>query len=160
MMFACEPEETSELVAIARRTAVFKPHELEALGEVLTDYHDINHTFGHEAWSLRQGLQTRGFVYFAPTAMTDRTWELWWIAVDPAYQGQGLGRALLEFVESRVRAAGGRLLLIETSSTPLYEPTRAFYLKEGYASVACIPDFYADGDGKSIFSKRIAPVLS
>jgi ribosomal protein S18 acetylase RimI-like enzyme len=55
-----------------------------------------------------------------------------------------------------VRGRDGRLLLIETSSTAAYHPTRQFYLKNGYTIVAEIPDFYADGDGKVIYSKRMA----
>ncbi|HJZ55329.1 MAG TPA: hypothetical protein VKE74_10240 [Gemmataceae bacterium] len=73
-------------------------------------------------------------------------------------QGRGLGGRLLEFVEDDVRQLSGRLLLIETSSTPHYEPTRRFYRKYDYTLAATIPDYYADGDGMAVFSKRIAPV--
>ena len=48
----------------------------------------------------------------------------------------------------------GRLLLIETSTTAAYDPTRGFYLARGYDQVAVIPHFYADDDGKAIFAKR------
>ncbi|HEY3787759.1 MAG TPA: GNAT family N-acetyltransferase, partial [Urbifossiella sp.] len=70
-------------------------------------------------------------------------------------QGRGLGRQLLEFVEADIRARGGRLLLIETSSMPRYEPTREFYRKRGYGIAAQIPDYYTDGDGLVIYSKRL-----
>lgn len=153
------PADTPALLAIATATGVFKPHEIEALEEVLDDYHDVNHTYGHQAHTWVEGDQVIGFVYFAPTAMTDRTWELWWIAVDPTRQGSGLGSRMLELVESAVLSETGRLLLIETSSTPLYEPTRRFYLRHDYVEAARIPDFYADGDGKVIFWKRLNPVV-
>jgi ribosomal protein S18 acetylase RimI-like enzyme len=151
------PDDTPALVALAAATGVFKPHELDALTEVLDDYHDANHAYRHRAWvtDAPDGSGPLGFVYFAPTAMTDRTWELWWIAVDPTRQRGGLGGDLLRFVEAEVTKARGRLLLIETSSTPAYHPTRQFYLKHAYSQVAEIPDFYADGDGKVIFSKRL-----
>ena len=46
---------------------------------------------------------------------------------------------------------------METSTTAHYEPTRKFYLKYGYALAGSVPDFYADGDGMAIFTKRLAP---
>jgi ribosomal protein S18 acetylase RimI-like enzyme len=85
-------------------------------------------------------------------------WQLWWIGVSPERQGRGIGDQLLRFVEGRVREAGGKLLLIETSSTPALEPTRQFYAKRGYAECGTIPDFYGDGDGKVIYMKRVSPV--
>jgi hypothetical protein len=62
---------------------------------------------------------------------------------------------LLAFVEADVREQGGRLLIVETSSTPHYEPTRRFYLKYGYTHAATVPDFYSDGDGMAVFTKRL-----
>jgi ribosomal protein S18 acetylase RimI-like enzyme len=154
MLRPAAPADSPALVEIAAATAVFKPHELVALQEVLDDYHAANSGYGHRAVVWDAG-GVGGFAYFAPTAMTDRTWELWWIAVAPAGQGRGLGGTLLGHAEAEARAAGGRLLLIETSSTPPYVPTRGFYLRHGYALAAQIPDFYADGDDKVIFSKRL-----
>lgn len=156
MLRPTTPADTDALVSLAEETGVFKPLEIEALREVLDDYHAVNHTYGHRAVTWDTGSPD-GFAYFAPTAMTDRTWELWWIAVEPGRQGQGLGGKLLEFVESEVRAAGGRILLIETSSLPHYLPTRNFYLKHGYEQSGGIPDFYADGDDKVVFSKKMEP---
>jgi len=63
---------------------------------------------------------------------------------------------LLGFVEGHVRAAGGRLLVIESSSQPTFDPVRRFYSKRGYVECGRVPDFYADGDGKVIVAKRLA----
>jgi ribosomal protein S18 acetylase RimI-like enzyme len=133
---------------------VFKPHEIEALGEVLDDYHAANRDYGHRAVTAEVDGVIVGFAYLAPAAMTDRTWELWWIAVDPARQGEGHGLRLLKHAEQLARESDARLLLIETSDTPLYEPTRGFYRKAGYTHAATVPDYYADGDGKVIYAKR------
>jgi ribosomal protein S18 acetylase RimI-like enzyme len=155
MLRPAAPADTTALVPLAAATGVFKPHEIDALQEVLDDYHEVNNTYGHRAVVWEEDRQPLGFVYYAPTAMTDRTWELWWIAVAPDRQGAGLGGRLLAFVEDEVRRAGGRLLFIETSSTPAYHPTRGFYLKHGYAVAATLSDFYADGDDKVVYSKRM-----
>jgi hypothetical protein len=52
--------------------------------------------------------------------------------------------------------SGGRLLLIETSALPAFDSVRRFYAKRGYAEGGCIPDYYADGDGKVSYYKRTA----
>ena len=151
------PTDTPHLVALAGRTDVFKSHELAALQEVLDDYHATNFADGHRSFTAEADGRILGFVYFGPVAMTDHTWDLWWIAVDPAGQGQGVGANLMAFAEEEMRREGGRLLTLDTSSTPIYEPTRQFYLKKGYTLVATLPDYYSDGDGKCIFWKRLIP---
>ncbi len=52
------------------------------------------------------------------------------IATDPAAQGKGLGRALIEAVEARGRAAGCDTLQLATS--PHLTGTRTFYGRLGY----------------------------
>jgi GNAT superfamily N-acetyltransferase len=155
MLRPTAPADTDALIAMTVATGVFKPHEIVALTEVLDDYHATNREFGHVALTWEDVHGPTGFVYYAPTAMTDRTWELWWIVVKKELQGTGIGGQALKAVEERVRSAGGRLLLIETSSTSPYEPTRRFYVKHGYVVSAQIPDFYADGDDKVIFWKKL-----
>jgi ribosomal protein S18 acetylase RimI-like enzyme len=151
------PEDTPALLALAEETGVFQPYEIEGLSEVLADYHAREQYLGHLAYTWVEAGEPAGFVYFAPADLTDGTWDLWWIIVAKPRQGRGLGARLLGMVEEYVRGEEGRQLLIETSSLPQYEPTRRFYLKHGYAVVARIPDFYADGDDLIIFAKRITP---
>ena len=156
MLRPVTPADTEALVALTASTGVFKPLELETLREVLADYHDHDRNEGHRAfaWEEEDG-RIVGYVYHAPTPMTDRSWHLYWIAVDPSRQGRGLGGKLLAFVEGDIRERGGRLLVVETSSTPHYEPTHRFYLKHGYTLAATVPDLYADGDGMVVFTKRV-----
>ncbi len=149
------PSDTPTLVRLTDETGVFKPLEIQALHEVLDDFHASNHTFGHRAFVAEVAGEIVGYVYHAPAAMTDRTWYLYWIAVRKDRQQQGFGAQLLQFVEADIRAANGRLLLIETSSTPLYEATRRFYHKHGYEWAAQLRDFYSDGDDMIVFRKRL-----
>lgn len=143
------------LLALTEATGFFKPLEIETLEGVLIDFFDHNHHFAHRTFAWEEDGQVRGFVYYALEDMTDRTWYLWWIAVAPDQQGRGLGGKLLAFVEEDLRKIGARLLVVETSSTEHYEPTRCFYLKHGYTAAASIPDFYADGDGMAVFTKKV-----
>ena len=100
-----------------------------------------------------------GYACYGATPDTDRTWDLYWIAVDPSAQGTGSGTILLSEVERRLSGLHARMLVVETSSRSDYAPTRAFYMKRGYDEAARVRDFYAASDDRIIFTKRfpIAP---
>lgn len=98
-----------------------------------------------------------GYACYGPTLLGEGVYDLYWLAVAPDSQGCGIGGALLRAVEGAVRAAGGRMLLIETASKPSYARTRAFYEHEGYSETARVPDFYREGDDKIIYAKRFRP---
>jgi GNAT superfamily N-acetyltransferase len=155
MIRPIRPSDTPTLIEMARGTDAFKPIEIEALQEVLDDYHATKAAAGHRAVAIERDGRMLGFAYFAESAMTDRTWSLWWIVVERAMQSQGIGCQLLRYIESVVKSLSGRQLLIETSSLAKYEPTRQFYLKYGYAQAAVVKDFYADGDDLVYFAKRM-----
>src|SRR5262249_10588494 len=80
MIRPTRPEDTPVLVELARGTGVFKPMEIDALREVLDDFHGGNRIHGHISTVFEQGGQVIGFAYYAPAAMTDRMWFLYWIA--------------------------------------------------------------------------------
>ena len=149
------PTDTDPLIELTRQTGVFKPHEMQALAEVLADYFAANHKLEHHSVTYEVGGKILGFAYYAPAAMTDRTWYLYWIAVSQQTQAKGIGSALLKFVEGDIRQHRGRQLLIETSSLPHYDLTRRFYLKHAYEQAASVPDYYADGDDMVIFRKKL-----
>jgi ribosomal protein S18 acetylase RimI-like enzyme len=97
-----------------------------------------------------------GFCCYGPSMSTDRTFDLYWIAVDRAAQGSGCGSALLEEVERRLEALHARMLVVETSSRSDYTATRGFYLKRGYVEAARVREFYAPSDDRIILTKRFA----
>ena len=98
-----------------------------------------------------------GYVCFGPVPLTDSTYDLYWIAVDPRTQGRGVGRALLNWTEAEVARRRGRLILIETSSQDKYHSTVVFYERCGYELLARLVDFYRSGDDKLMFGKYLAP---
>jgi GNAT superfamily N-acetyltransferase len=160
MLRPAAPADTPALVALAVSTGLFQPHEADALlRNVLDDLHAGRLGNGHhaEVWADRDGEPPVGWVYFSPDVTANHVWVLWWIGVAPLRHGRGVGEALLAFVEAHVQNAGGRLLLIETSALPALDRSRAFYAKRGYVPCGQVPDFYADGDDKVIYVKRMAP---
>jgi ribosomal protein S18 acetylase RimI-like enzyme len=94
-----------------------------------------------------------GYACYGATPGTDRTWDLYWIAVHPEFQGSGAGSRLLQEVEHRLR--GQRLLLVETSSRTEYAATRSFYERQGYAATTVNEDYYAVGDDRIVYAKRL-----
>lgn len=97
-----------------------------------------------------------GYACWGPTPATDRTWDLYWIAVDTAAQGAGIGTVLLEEVERRLVGQRARMLIAETSSRSDYAATHGFYRRRGYTEVARVRDFYATGDDRIVFVKRFS----
>ena len=99
--------------------------------------------------------QLVGYACFGATPATDGTFDLYWLAVDPAVQGRGIGRALVRAVEEKLIGLGGRLLVVETSSRPDYESTRRFYARSGYTEAARVRDFYAPADDRILLTTRL-----
>jgi ribosomal protein S18 acetylase RimI-like enzyme len=97
-----------------------------------------------------------GFACFGPTPATDRTYDLYWIAVDRNAQGTGSGSRLLAEVERSLEALHARMLVVETSSRSDYAATREFYLRRGYVEAARVREFYAPEDDRIILTKRLA----
>lgn len=137
---------------IIRATGVFSEEEVAIALELV----DAPPSAGYRFLVAELGGRVAGYACFGATPLTAGTHDLYWIAVDPALHGNGVGGDLLLAVEAALRAEGARLLLIETASKPSYDATRAFYLARGCREVARVPDFYAPGDDKVIYARRLA----
>jgi ribosomal protein S18 acetylase RimI-like enzyme len=98
-----------------------------------------------------------GYYCVGPTPATAGTFDMYWIAVDPAVQGSGAGTRLNAHAEEHIAGHGGRLIVVETSSRAQYEPTRRFYLGRGYAETARIPGYYRPDDDLVVYCKYLTP---
>ncbi|MEO8382665.1 MAG: N-acetyltransferase [Acidobacteriota bacterium] len=146
------------LVATARFTRQEVGWAMELVDLALA--HPLKREHEYEAHVLEEAMagsehDVQGYVLFGPTPKAEGVFDLYWIAVDPARQRQGLGQILLRFVENEVRRQEGRMLLIETSSKRSYAPTVRFYLRAGYREISRIKDFYRIEDDKVVFSKDL-----
>lgn len=106
-------------------------------------------------------------------------WEVHPVAVDPAHQRQGIGRALLRDLEERVRLHGGLTLWLGTDDevdrtslggADLYPDLLAqlsairnlaghpfsFYLRCGFALAGVVPDANGLGKPDILMAKRVA----
>ncbi len=99
--------------------------------------------------------QAAGYICYGKRPLTDWTYDLYWIAVDPNIHGKGLGSRLVKHMEDDLSASGGKIILIETSGKAEYENERKFYVKNGYEVQTIIKDFYRRGDDLYIYRKYL-----
>lgn len=147
-------EDREAVLNIVRATDMFTPAEV-AVAEEQIDiylYQPAQRDYRIVVIENPSG-EVVGFLSYGPTPLTEGTYDLYWMAVDPKAQGQGYGKELVRWLEKEVQAEEGRMVVIETSSQPRYQPTRKFYQGLQYQEVARIHDFYKSGDDRIIFVK-------
>ena len=150
-----DAKDRGQLLTLVRLQKNFNDQEVEVAIEVIDDTLDPskNDYFILVAESQRQGVV--GFICYGEIPMTDRRFDLYWVAVDPALGRQGLGRQLLARMEEELSAQGPAKVYVDTSSTPGYDQARGFYEKNGYQVACVLHDFYRDGDDKVIYLKEL-----
>ena len=143
--------DTQSVREILRSTGFFSPDEIEVAEELVEDGAHMGSEY-HFFFGEENG-ETIGFTCYGPIALTRSSFDLYWIAVASSSQSKGVGHRLLKVTEDAIRSMGGTRIYIETSTRDLYEPTRAFYLSQGYKEASILADFYAPGDGKATYVK-------
>jgi ribosomal protein S18 acetylase RimI-like enzyme len=163
------PRHRSDIETIVRATGVFSDEEigvaLELFDEAIAGSGNASEPAGNrEPTAVNQDYEFLGafaadrlvgYACFGPTPSTDRTFDLYWIAVHPDAQRTGAGAALMNEVERRLESLRARLLVVETSSREDYTHTRRFYHKRGYTENARLRDFHAPGDDRVILTRRL-----
>jgi aminoglycoside 6'-N-acetyltransferase I len=97
-----------------------------------------------------------GYVCVGPRPLTNGTYDLYWIAVNPNVQSKGIGSRLIAYIENYLKQKSVRLILIETSGKLSYEKERKFYEKNLYDKIVEIKDFYNVGDSLVIYGKYLS----
>jgi ribosomal protein S18 acetylase RimI-like enzyme len=62
----------------------------------------------------------------------DNMGEIYMIAVDPDFQGGGIGSALVKFALDRMQEAGMLVAMVDTAGDPGHAPARHTYEKAGF----------------------------
>jgi GNAT superfamily N-acetyltransferase len=151
-----EERDREAILRISSEVGLFTEEEIATVDELLQAHlYDPEQRDYYFVAACDEKDRVLGFVCFGPTALTEGTFDLYWIAVSKLAQGGGVGRMLMEWTEEHLRAAGGRLLVAETSGTPEYASTRRFYERLGYDGHLAVPDFYRSGDDLIVYSKHL-----
>jgi len=144
--------------ALCRGTGFFSPAEIAIAEELVADRVARGEASDYRFLLLDDGAgPVLGYACYGAIPGSRSSWDLYWIVVDRAVQGRGIGRRLLAAVLAEAAEAGATGLYAETEGSPLYAPTRAFYAGCGFRLQAVLPDYYAPGVAKQIWMR---PVLT
>ena len=157
------PRDRARVTELLVSTAVFSPEEVDVALQLFDASMRPDGAAGaddaqladYEFTGAFEGERLIGYACAGPTPATEGTFDLYWLAVDAAAQGKGIGTTLVREVERGLRERGARMLLVETSSRPDYSNTRAFYARCGYTEAARIKDFYAPADDRIMLTTRL-----
>ena len=83
-------------------------------------------------WVAKVDGATVGFVAIELHHPERSMGEISMLAVDPDYQGRGIGTALTGFALDRLKDAGMTVAMVETGGDPGHAPARRVYEKAGY----------------------------
>lgn len=155
MLAKLGPHHRAKLASLLAATPEFTPAEVDvalelvdcALADPLSDdYHFI---------VAEEGERVLGYACFGSTPMTEGCFDIYWLVVDRATRGAGIGRKLMAAVEEHLQALGARLIRVETAGLDSYAAARGFYEKVGYGEAARIRDFYWPGNDLCIYTKYL-----
>jgi GNAT superfamily N-acetyltransferase len=141
--------------AITRSAGLFRDDEIPVALEVFDAA--VAGDPSYRALAAECDGRVAGWICWGPTPCTLGTWDLYWMAVDPALQGGGIGTVLIREMEHRL-AGLARMIVVETAGRADYAGTRAFYEARGYRAVATIPEFYAPGDDQVVYVKYLTSI--
>jgi GNAT superfamily N-acetyltransferase len=82
-------------------------------------------------WVAIDAESTVGFIAVKLDSES-RMGEIYMVAVDPAFQGHGIGTALIEFALAWMKDAGMSIAMVETGGDPGHVPARHTYEKLGF----------------------------
>lgn len=139
-------EDLPAIESILRRTGVFTEEEVVVAMELAAEAVDPQPDTTYRMAVTRSDGRVSGYILWGLTWFTKWSYDLYWMAVDPDVQRAGLGTLLVREMERAMRAEGGRIVRIETSSLPEYQKTRDFYRKIGYPETLRVKDFYWEGN--------------
>jgi D-alanine-D-alanine ligase len=151
--YEAAPADAEAVRRLTEATGFFYPYEVDVAEELVLERLAKGDASGYYFVFAEQDGRLIGYTCYGPIACTASSFDFYWIAVNPDFQGKGLGRVLVDETERLVRSAQGKRIYVETSQRPLYDSTRAFYEKCGYVAESILEDFYGPGDGKVTYCK-------
>jgi D-alanine-D-alanine ligase len=152
------PGDPEAVRLLVEETGFFSSEELDVAVELVDESLSLGKTAGYEflfADAPGEPHVLLGYSCFGPIPATASSFDLYWIAVAPGRQRGGLGGELIRESERLAKAMGATQMFIDTAGREQYAPTRAFYERCGYYKAAVLDDFYAPGDAKVIYAKKL-----
>lgn len=140
--------------SMVAETGVFSTEELDIAGELVAEaLQKGEKRSGYSFVFLEEAGRVCGYSCFGRIPLTESSFDLYWLVVDPSFHKRGFASKLLEETEQSIRKIAGTQLLAETSSRADYTPARSFYLRSGFVESSRHVDFYRPGDDKVTYTK-------
>jgi ribosomal protein S18 acetylase RimI-like enzyme len=150
------PGDSESIGKLLESTGFFHHYEIDVAKELsVINLEKGSGASGYYFIVAHESEEMLGYCCYGPNPCTESSYDLYWIAVHKNQMKRGIGRKLMMLAEQSIVIQGGTIVWVETSGRAIYESTRAFYLAIGYEKVAVMPDFYAPGDDKVVFMKRL-----
>lgn len=170
------PPQRAEAARILREALAHMPSAFNAPGEAEAEAALTADGADRRGWAALDGDAVVGWI--GAIAAYSHGWELHPLAVDPARQGQGIGRALTGRLEAEARAAGVLTVFLGTDDdyggtslfgqalfpgvldkaaaiTATRRHAMGFYRRLGYEVVGVMPDVNGEGRPDIHMAKRI-----
>lgn len=148
----CEADRAA-ILGMVERTGFFSPEETAIAVELVDEGLHQGPASGYEFLLADGPAGLMGYACMGLIPGTVGSADLYWLVVDPAAQGQGIGQRIMHAAEEYLRTRGVRKLFVDTSGKPQYQPTMRFYERCGFIQEARLEDFFGEGDPKIIYSK-------
>ncbi len=155
MIRKLENTDRQKIYDILVETNNFNDGEINVAMELVDVYIGDKEQKDYEIFVDAENEVIKGYVCIGPRPLTAGTYDLYWIAVNPAVQSKGIGSGLISYIENYLIQKKVRLILIETSGKLSYEKERKFYEKNKYDKLVEIKDFYDIGDSLVIYGKYL-----
>ena len=155
LRYEVQPRDVEDVRVLITKTGFFRADEAAVAVELVSERLGRGAESGYYFVMAEVKEHLVGYVCYGPIPCTASSFDLYWIAVDPRFQGRGLGKALVRETEQRIRELGGERVYVETSSRVQYFSTRIFYERCGYSKASVLDDFYGPGDGKVTYLKLL-----
>jgi ribosomal protein S18 acetylase RimI-like enzyme len=148
-------EDRANIYDLLISSKIFGKTDADCVDEMFVETWEKPREDGYHWLSCWEDDRMIGFACFGTESLTKDTWDLFWVCVRPEARGKGAGRMLIDEATHQAQLANGRLMVIYTSSTPIYAPARKLYESAGFAQTAIVPDYYSEGDSLFIYSRRL-----
>lgn len=149
------PEDSLSIRRIVKSTGFFYDFEVDVAVELVGERLEKGLESGYLFTFIEVDNEVAGYACYGLIPCTVCSYDLYWIAVDNKFRGQGLGKKIMTEVEKEIAKIGGHNIYIETSSREKYIPTQNFYISCNCTLEARFKDFYDIGDDKLVYVKRV-----
>jgi len=152
---ALSVSDISSIGRMVEETGFFRPDEVEIAVELAEDKLQKGDSSAYRFLIAETDGEIVAYACFGQIPCSLLSWDLYWIVTKAGLQGKGIGTTILRMAEKEIAGAGGKHVIIETSSKELYASTQSFYHINGYHLHTRFPDFYDYGDDKLVFVKTL-----